>query len=59
MQVVIGALLLAIPVSLTEEAWVLGATLPWMNVLSISFISLVMISIFVFYNFYKVTLKGL
>ena len=58
MQVVIGSALLAIPVSLTEEAWNLGQTLPFTNVLIIAILSLVLISVFVYFNFYKVTLKG-
>ena len=58
MQVVIGASLLAIPVSLTEEAWVLGENLPLNNVIVIAALSLLLISVFVYYNFYKVTFKG-
>lgn len=58
MQVIIGSALLAIPVSLTEEAWNLGETLPISNVLMIATISIVLISVFVYFNFYKVTLKG-
>ncbi|EZH75907.1 hypothetical protein ATO12_03700 [Aquimarina atlantica] len=58
MQVVIGSALLAIPVSLTEEVWNLGKSLPMTNILIITFLSLIMISVFVYFNFYKVTLKG-
>lgn len=58
MQVIIGSALLAIPVSLTEEAWNLGETLPNFNVSMIAILSLVLISVFVYFNFYKVTLKG-
>ncbi|TXG35776.1 DUF2391 family protein [Seonamhaeicola maritimus] len=58
MQVIIGSAILAIPVSLTEEAWNLGETLPISNVSMIAAISLVLISVFVYFNFYKVTLKG-
>lgn len=58
MQVIIGSALLAIPVSLTEEAWNLGETLPVSNVAMIAAISMVLISVFVYYNFYRVTLKG-
>ncbi|MFD0963772.1 DUF2391 family protein [Pseudofulvibacter geojedonensis] len=58
MQVVVGSSLMAIPVALTEEAWNLGQFLPNTNVLLIALISLLLISIFVYYNFYKVTLKG-
>ncbi len=58
MQVIIGSALLAIPVSLTEEAWNLGETLPKSNVWMIAALSLAFISIFVYFNFYRVTLKG-
>jgi len=58
MQVLVGASLLAIPVSLTEEAWQLGELLPNTNIAAIAFISLALISVFVYFNFYKVTLKG-
>lgn len=58
MQVVVGSALLAIPVSLTEEAWNLGESLPINNIVIISVVSVLMISIFVYFNFYKVTLKG-
>lgn len=58
MQVVIGAALLAIPVSLTEEAWNLGESLPSTNIFLIAILSILFISVFVYFNFYKVTLKG-
>lgn len=58
MQVIIGSALLAIPVALTEEAWNLGNTLPILNVSLIALLSLVFISVFVYFNFYKVTFKG-
>ncbi len=58
MQVIIGCSLLAIPVSLTEEAWNLGESLPTLNVAIVFILSLVLISIFVYFNFYKGNLKG-
>ncbi|MGB0882340.1 MAG: DUF2391 family protein, partial [Vicingaceae bacterium] len=58
MQVIIGCALLAIPVSLTEEAWTLGESLPTNNIIAIFILSLVLISIFVYFNFYKGNLKG-
>lgn len=58
MQVIIGSALLALPVALTEEAWNLGISLPSMNVSIIALLSLSLISVFVYFNFYKVTLKG-
>lgn len=58
LQVMIGAALLAMPVCLTEEAWTLGEELPLKNVFYIAIASLVLISIFVYYNFYKTTFSS-
>lgn len=58
MQVIVGSAILAIPVSLTEEAWSLGEMLPLVNISLIAFLSLIFIGVFVYFNFYKVTLKG-
>ncbi|MTI86765.1 MAG: DUF2391 family protein [Balneolaceae bacterium] len=57
-QVMVGSALLAIPVSLTEEAWTLGETLPHINVLYLALISILLISVFVYFNFYRHNLKG-
>jgi len=58
LQVSIGAALLAIPVSMSEEAWTLAATLPDLNIALIAALSIFLVSIFVYFNFYKITLKG-
>ena len=58
MQVIIGSTLLALPVSLTEEVWNLGKSLPAINISMIAIASLVLVSIFVYFNFYRVTLRG-
>lgn len=52
-QVVIGATILAIPVAFTEETWNLGQKLPFSNVLILLFLSLLFISVFVYYNYYR------
>lgn len=57
-QVAVGSAMLAIPVSLTEEAWNLGESLPNLNIGLISFISLLLIGLFVFFNFYRHNIKG-
>ena len=57
-QVVVGASILAIPVAFTEEAWTLAETLPLPNVLMLSLLSLCIVSLFVFYNFYGLNIKG-
>lgn len=57
-QVMVGSALLAIPVSFTEEVWKLGETLPFINVILIAIISMLLISVFVYYNFYRFNIKG-
>lgn len=58
MQVIVGASILAVPVAFTEETWVLGDKLPLENVLILSLISVLFISGFVFFNFYRFAFKG-
>jgi uncharacterized membrane protein len=58
MQIIVGASILAIPVGFTEETWNLGARLPLNNVLALAMISLIFISLFVFFNFYRFQLRG-
>ena len=58
MQMMVGASILAIPVGFTEETWSLGTTLPLRNVLALSVVSLLFISAFVYFNFYRFHLKG-
>jgi len=57
MQVIIGASLLAIPVAFTEETWKLGESLPFINTLTLMLLSIVFISAFVYYNYYRNELK--
>ncbi len=56
-QVMVGSSILAIPVALTEETWKLGETLPLPNVFAFLAISLVFVSTFVFYNYYRTSLR--
>lgn len=58
LQVVIGAAILSIPVSFTQEVWDLGGILPLNSVLGILLISILFISAFVYFNFYKGDTKG-
>ena len=57
-QVIIGSSLIAVPVSLSEEAWTLAETLPNFNLGLISLLSFSITSLFVYYNFYRNNLKG-
>ena len=52
-QIMLGASILAIPVGFTEEVWTLGATLPLYNLFGVFVLSILFISIFVYYNSYR------
>src|SRR3989338_3339101 len=53
LQVVVGAAILSIPVSFTEETWRLGQTMPFTNILIIFLISLIFIAGFTYHNYYR------
>jgi uncharacterized membrane protein len=53
MQVIVGASILAVPVAFTEETWKLGEELAWCNTAALSAISILFISLFVYFNFYR------
>lgn len=53
MQIIAGSSILAVPVAFTEETWALGLNLPNFNVCLIGFISLLFISAYVYFNFYR------
>ena len=57
-HIMIGCALLAIPVSITEEAWNLGAELSFINVIYVTLPSLLLIAVFVYFNFYPFAVKG-
>ena len=58
MQMIVGATILAIPLGFTEETWKLGEQLALTNVLYLTALSILFISLFVYYNFYRFHLKG-
>ena len=58
LQIIVGASILAIPVAFTEETWDLGEILPIRNVLYLAVLSIMFISAFVYFNFYRFHFKG-
>jgi uncharacterized membrane protein len=58
MQIIVGATVLAIPVGLTEETWILAGQLKIENVMSLGVLSVFFIALFVYFNFYRYYLKG-
>lgn len=58
LQIIVGATILAIPVGLTEETWILAQELKIKSVIMLGVISLFFIALFVYFNFYRFNLKG-
>lgn len=56
-QIMIGAAILAVPVGFTEETWNLGQTMPMTNIIYFLLLSILFISIFVYYNYYRDSIK--
>jgi len=52
-QILVGACILALPVSYTEEAWNLGASLSVVRVVGIALLSIAFMATYVYYNFYR------
>lgn len=57
MQIIVGSAILAIPVAVTEEVWQLSIKLPFQNVIVLFIISILFISLYVYFNFYRFHLK--
>jgi uncharacterized membrane protein len=58
LQIIVGATVLAIPVGLTEETWILAKEINVINVTLLGIISVFFVALFVYYNFYRFYLKG-
>lgn len=57
-QVIVGSVVLAFPMSLSDEVWTITQSLPLSNILIFAICSLVFIGLFVFYNFYRGSIKN-
>lgn len=58
MQIFVGSFLVASPLSFTEEIWNLSVELKRANVFALGMISIIVSSLFIYYNFYRFRLKG-
>jgi len=58
LQIIVGASIFAVPIAFTEETWNLGEKLPLVNVLELGVLSILFISLFVYFNFYRFNFKG-
>ena len=57
-QIFIGALLVASPLCFTEEVWKLSVELPNQNIYYLALCSFVVVTTFVYFNFYRFKLRG-
>lgn len=57
-QVTIGAFALAVPISFSEEAWRLGETLPFTNLLMVFVLSILFLGIFAYESVFQGNIKS-
>jgi len=57
-QVTIGAFALAVPISFSEEAWKLGQTLPFTNLLMVFVLSILFLGIFAYESVFQGNIKS-
>lgn len=57
MQILVGSGVLAVPVAFTEETWRLGSTLPARNIFILAGMSILFISAYVYFSFYRGLLR--
>ncbi|PKG55388.1 DUF2391 domain-containing protein [Shewanella sp. Choline-02u-19] len=57
-QIFVGAFALAVPISFSEEAWRLGETLPFPNLLMLSILSVVFLGLFTYQSVFQKNIKS-
>ena len=57
-QVFVGGFALAVPISFSEEAWLLGETLPLINLMMLLNLSVVFLGIFTYQSVFQKDIKG-
>ncbi|MCW8996171.1 MAG: DUF2391 family protein [Psychromonas sp.] len=57
-QVFVGAFALAVPISFSEEAWRLGETLPFINLMMLVTLSLLFISLFTYGSVFQENIRS-
>ena len=56
-QIVVGSAVLAVPISFSEEAWDIGVSLPFYNMLLVLFLSIVFLSFFAYERVFQANIK--
>ncbi len=58
LQIMIGSLLMATPLSFTEEVWIISKELSDQKIILMSLVSSLTVTLFIYFNFYRGRLKG-
>jgi len=56
-QIIIGAFALAVPISFSEEAWRLGETLPWLNLILLFSLSIAFLGLYAYQSVFQANLR--
>ncbi|MEA2029234.1 MAG: DUF2391 family protein [Campylobacterota bacterium] len=56
-QIIIGAFALAVPISFSEEAWRLGETLPWGNLILLFTLSIAFLGLYAYQSVFQANLR--
>lgn len=57
-QIFVGAFALAVPISFSEEAWRLGETLPFRNMIMLSVLSVLFLALFTYQSVFQEDVKS-
>ena len=57
-QVFVGAFALAVPISFSEEAWRLGETLPFLNLIMLFVLSVIFVALFTYQSVFQKNVKS-
>lgn len=58
LQIFVGAFLISAPLCFTDEVWQLSINMKDLNVFMLTIVSIVTVTLFIYFNFYRFKLKG-
>lgn len=58
LQLFVGSFLVAAPLAVTEEVWIISETISPQRVWTLGILSILIITLFIYFNFYRHRLKG-
>lgn len=58
LQLFVGSFIISTPLCFTEEVWKISENLKEINIFLFAFLSIFTVSLYIYFNFYRFTLKG-